>query len=161
VQRVKNRDSSVSEVELWESKTFDFPVGQKHEVFTRSLGGCTAVAVLSLHKDGMRSISLSHFPPTIPSQAKHLRAIENSLTTNSHYGPDLVQHEVIIVAPENGSNWDGDLVEGIRTTLRPRIQDEPKILRYPARPGGSAFILTVPENGAVRYGGFQSGDCKF
>lgn len=172
LERTEANDPTVTCVSMWQSKNVDVPPGAARTVFTFGLGGCTAVALLTLHRDGTRSVSLSHYPPTHRQQ--QLQDIQRALGSRSHGGEDAVRHEVFIVAPEGhaqdaAGTWQttAPVVEDIVRTVQSRVSRvAPHVLSYSQARGygdSRAFVLNVPASAEepIRYEGTHFGRCAF
>lgn len=174
--RAQNGDPAVTQVSMWETKTVDIPPGQKAEVFTFGLFGCTAIAVLSKHGDGTRSITLSHYPPT--SRDDQLGNLKRALNTTSHsISNPNVQHEIYVITPrdwvrDHEGTWtlqakEQALVARINTAVQALLPEiQPQVLLYSLNrvPGESgAFVLEVPDESdkPIRYQGTHYGVCGF
>ncbi|VVE86022.1 hypothetical protein [Pandoraea sputorum] len=174
--RAKNKDPAVTEVWMEQSRTVEILPGQKAEVFTASLAGCTAVAVLSKHSNGTRSVTLSHYMPT--SKPAQLSELDHALNTKSHAtaNPE-VQHEIYVITPgdlvqDHEGKWsmrarDAAHIAAVNKTVQTRLPEiQVKVLSYGnAEDTGksTAFILSIPSETEkpVRYSGMHYGACGF
>lgn len=173
IERAKKKDPGVFQVSMFETRSVDIPPGEAKQVFTSGLGGCTAVAIVSQHPDGKRSLTLSHHPPTHTDQ--QVREIARDMNRHAA-GDPTVKRTAFIVTPgdpeKQGEKWVLEpnqqyvvaRVKGVLQHWLPGV--EPKTLSYSElkmRGESRAFILDVPSaaDKPIQYQGIVYGKCEF
>jgi hypothetical protein len=176
IVRAGTGDARVVAVPFWTTRTLSIPPGQRKEVFTYGPGCGVTAAILSLHGDGIRGVTLSNYPPI--ALATQLEAMGQALQTTSHSTWCFnSRHEVFVITPTDCVDEEGEtlvlsgnrqtVIRGIQETVQRHLPDtQLKLLSYPSelRFGESrSFILQIPaESGhPIRYRGIDSGVCSF